>query len=211
MTEPQKTEEEIKAEAEAEAAAKAAAEAEPAGGKDPESLRRALAKQAEEFRANEAKLQKQLASYESEKLKAKEAKMKEDGKLQELLAEKEKAISDMAATAAAVDRRLLEASAREQLRVLGMTDTLYLTGAIAGLPADATAESVPEWAKLIKADNEAAFVAPATPVRQASLPGGPAINAIDTASLEARLKDEDPKVRAAAFSEQLKKDLGEAL
>jgi len=182
---------------------------EAASGTDPDSLRRALAKQAEEFRANEAKLQKQLQAHESEKLKAKEAKMLEDGKLQELIADRDKRIADMEARAQAADRKLLESTARDQLRNLGMNDALYLQGALAGLPTDASAETIDAWAKTLKVDNPTAFTAPATPIKAAD-PGDPSTNA-GGSDLESRLKSDDPKIRAAAFSEQLKKDLGEAL
>ena len=202
----QKTPEEIKAEQDAaDAAAKAAADTDK-GGDDPNSLRRALAKQAAEKDAENAKLSKQLAAVESDKLKAKEQKMIEDGELKELIAAREKTIADLTVAAATSARSLLESSAREQLRNLGMSDPLYLTGALAGLPQDATAESVTEWAKLIKADNAAAFTAPVTPVGQASLPGGPATDA-GGGDLKARLVDTDPKVRAEAFKEQFKNDL----
>lgn len=172
--------------------------------KVPES---ALTKQAVDFNAQIAKMQKQINAHESEKVKAKEAKMKADGDLQKLLDDRDSTIKQMQDDAKSSARSLLESSAREQLRNLGMSDPLYLQGAIAGLPADATSDTVPEWAKIMKADNEAAFTAPATPVGQASLPGGPAVNGSDTASLEARLQSDDPKVKAAAYSEQLRNEL----
>jgi len=201
----QKTEPESKPEATPESKP-----AETGERKVPES---ALTKQAEDFRAENAatrleneKMRKQLAAVESDKLKAKELKMVEDGELKELIAAREKTIADLTVAAATSARSLLESSAREQLRNLGMSDPLYLTGALAGLPQDATAESVTEWAKLIKADNAAAFTAPVTPVGQASLPGGPATDA-GGGDLKARLVDTDPKVRAEAFKEQFENDL----
>jgi len=185
MTEPQKTEPEA-----TEAAAAKAEDNTVVSGerKVPES---ALKKQAEDFRAENAKLAKQLAAVESDKLKAKEAKMLEDGKLQELIASREAKIVELESNAAQSARSLLESSAREQLRNLGMSDPLYLQGALAGLPKDATAESVEQWAKLLKADNATAFTAVVTPVGQASLPGGPATNAgsTNTSQLKADLKD----------------------
>ena len=197
----QKTPEEIKAEQDAaDAAAKAAADTDK-GGDDPNSLRRALAKQAAEKDAENAKLSKQLAAVESDKLKAKEQKMIEDGELKELIAAREKTIADLTVSAATSARSLLESSAREQLRNLGMSDPLYLTGALAGLPKDATAESITEWAKLIKADNATAFTAPFTPVGQASLPGGPATNAGGSNVNQLKADLQDPAKAASAAKE----------
>jgi hypothetical protein len=198
MDKPQTTEPEAKTEA--------APEPKPAESGERKVPESALTKQAEDFRAENAKLAKQLAAVESEKLKAKEQKMVEDGKLKELIEAREKTIADLTASAATSARSLLESSAREQLRSLGMSDPLYLQGALAGLPADATKESVTEWAKLIKADNATAFTAPVTVVGQASLPGGPATDA-GGSDLAARLKSDDPKVRAEAYNEQFKNDM----
>ncbi len=136
---------------------KAAPVAESGERKVPES---ALTKQAADFSAQIAKLTKQVNSHDAEKVKSKEAKMVEDGKLNDLIAERDKTIADMQATATASSRSILEASAREQLRNLGMSDPLYLQGAIAGLPQDATSESIDTWAKTMKVDNESAFTAP---------------------------------------------------
>ncbi len=179
------------------------AAAEPSERKVPES---ALTKQAADFNAQIAKLTKQVNSHDAEKVKAKEAKMVEDGKLNDLIAERDKTIAEMKAAAATSSRSLLESSAREQLRNLGMSDALYLQGAIAGLPMDATSDSLEEWAKLMKADNESAFTAPVKVVAQSSV-GPPATNGSDDAALEARLKSDDPEVRRLAFSEQLGKEL----
>ena len=197
----QKTEAEIAAEKDATdaAAAKAKADADASGGDDKDGLRRALAKQATEKDAENAKLAKQIAAFEKEKLTAKEAKMIEDGKLNDLIAERDKTIAEMTATAATSTRSLLESSARDHLRNLGMSDALYLQGALAGLPADATTESVEEWAKLMKADNATAFTAPVVTLGQSSV-GPPATDAgsANWKDIEAQTKSDDPKERKQA-------------
>lgn len=176
-----------------------------ASGTDPEKLRAALAKQAEEFRANEAKLQKQLQAYESEKLKSKEAKMIEEGQLKELIAERDKKIQEMSEQTAAASRALLEAAAREKLRDLGMIRPLALAGAVAGLPADATAESLETWVAKVHLDNAPEFTAPATPVLQPSA-GDPSTSAAG-ADLESRLKSDDKTVKKSAHEELLRNRL----
>ena len=198
------TPEEIKAEQDAaDAAAKAAAVADAdKGGDDPNSLRRALAKQAAEKDAENAKLSKQLASRDAADLKAREDKLKEDNKLQELLDAREKTIADMTATATMDKRAILANEAWKVLDGLGMKDQdrleLYTT---VKLPADATSESITEWAKLMKADNPAKFTAPVTPVGQASLPGGPATDAGGSNVNQLKADLQDPAKAASAAKE----------
>ena len=201
----QKTEPESKPEATPESKP-----AETGERKVPES---ALTKQATDFRAeNEAtrleneKMRKQLAAVDSEKLKAKEAKMLENGEYQKLLDEQKKENAELKTQAAHKDRALIKASARAKLSDLGMKRPLTLDGAIVGLPADATMETLDTWVAQMKVNNEAEFTSPVTPVGQASLPGGPATDA-GGGDLKARLVDTDPKVRAEAFKEQFKNDL----
>ena len=202
----QKTEPESKPEATPESKP-----AETGERKVPES---ALTKQAEDFRAENAatrleneKMRKQLAAVDSEKLKSKEAKMVEEGKSKELIDDLRKQLADKDAVAVMNERALLSTKAERILRGLGMEDQdrleLY---SIHKLPQDATRESIDEWAKLIKADNAAAFTAPVTPVGQASLPGGPATDA-GGGDLKARLQSEDKKVKRAALNEQLQNKL----
>jgi len=107
----------------------------------------------------------------------------------------------MTATATMDKRAILANEAWKVLDGLGMKDQdrleLYTT---VKLPADATSESITEWAKLMKADNPDKFTAPATPVGQASLPGGPAVNAgsVNWKDVQAQTKSEDPKERKQA-------------
>ena len=202
MTETTKTEVALQVEKDAaDAAAKAKADAEAAagGGDDKDGLRRALTQQATEKDAEIAKLMKQVNANEAEKTKTKEAKMKADGDLQKLLDEKEKTISEMKATAETSVRSLLESSAREQLRNLGMDDALYLRGALAGLPADATEETIEAWAKTMKIDNPPAFTAPVVKLGQSSV-GPPATDAgsANWKDIEAQTKSDDPKERKQA-------------
>lgn len=192
----------------AEAAAKTEADAKAAagGGDDKEGLRKALAKQAGEKDAEIAALQKKLAANDASALKVREDKLKEDNKLQELLDTRDKTIREMTDKSTAASRALLESTAREKLRDLGMLRTLSLAGAVAGLPADATAESLDAWTAQIKVGNEDEFKTPVKPIGQSSLPGGPAADG-GGGDLATRLKSEDKKVRAAANDERLKKRL----
>jgi len=164
--------------------------------KVPES---ALSKQAADFNAQIARLTKQVNSNDADKLKAKEDKLKADGELQKLIDVRDEKIAEMESNAGKAARSLLESSAREQLRNLGMNDALYLQGALAGLPTDATAESVETWAKTMKVDNEAAFTAPATPVKIPGTPD-PAVNggSADWKQVEALTKSDDPEVSKKA-------------
>ncbi len=211
MTEPQKTEAEIKAETDAAAKAtadKAAADkaAGDAGGNDRPSLERALSIQAEKKNAEIDALTKKLAARDAADLKAREGKMIEEGKTKELLAEKEKALAAALAEAETKDRKLLETNARDLLLDLGMNDSVYRIYHSERLPADATAESIKAWANTMKVDDPKAFTGPANPVKIPSTPD-PAIDETG-ADLESRLKSDDNKVRAAAFNEQFKNDIG---
>ncbi len=174
---------------------------------DKAGLRAALAKQAVEKDAEKAALQKKLNAYEAKDLATKEAKMIEDGKQSDLITDLRKQIADKDAVMVMDKRALLVASAGSKLRDLGMTHAKIIRGTLADLPEDATAETLDAWAAEMKGKNPGDFTAPATPVGQASLPGGPAVNGSDTASLEARLQSDDPKVKAAAYSEQLRNEL----
>ncbi len=212
MTEPQKTEAEIKAETDAAAKAtadKAAADkaAGDAGGNDRPSLERALSIQAEKKNAEIDALTKKLNAQAAADIKTKEDKLKADNKLQELLDTRDAKIKEMMDKSTAASRALLEAAAKEKLRDFGMQRALSLAGAVAGLPADATAESLDAWVAQVKVGNEAEFTAPLNPVKIPGTPD-PAVNETG-ADLESRLKSDDNKVRAAAFNEQFKKDIGE--
>ena len=110
---------------------------------------------------------------------------------EKIIADRDKTIAEMKANSAAATRALLESEARGKLRDLGMERALSLAGAVAGLPADATAETLDAWAAQMKVANEGEFTAPVTPVGQASLPGGPSTGSTSTsvAQLKADLKD----------------------
>lgn len=206
MADP-KTEEKAAAEAATkEAADKAAAEkAASSDGEDKTGLRAALAKQAGEKDAAYAALEKKLHARDAADLKAKEDKLKADGELQELLDARELTIKEMTDKSTAAVRSLLESSAREKLRDLGMARPLSLAGAVAGLPADATAETLDAWAAQMKVANESEFVKGVKPLNMGGA-GDPKADATD-GSLEERLKSDDKEVRAAANAERLKKKM----
>ena len=205
MTEPQKTEEEIKAETEA--AEKAKVEP-PQERKVPES---ALTKQALDYKAKIEKLEKKLNSIDTEKSKAEEADLLKKNEHLKVIAAKEATIKQMEADIAAKDRKMVEASAREQLRNLGMNDALYLQGALAGLPADATAETIGTWSEALKASNPTAFTAPATPIKAAD-PGDPSVshNNASIAQLKADLND-PAKAKAASAELERRVMSGESI
>ncbi len=173
----------------------------PDSGEDKTGLRAALAKQAEDKNAEIAKLTKQINDNAAASLKSKEDKLKADNKLQELLDARDATIRDMTEKSTAAARALLEGAAREKLRDLGMTRALSLAGAVAGLPADATAETLEAWAAQMKVGNEAEFTEPVTKVAQSSV-GAPATNATD-GSLKTRLQSDDKNVKLDALKEEL--------
>lgn len=196
------TEAEKTAAAEKEAADKAAADkaAAASGGEDDKvGLRAALAKQAGEKDAEIAKLNKQVNDNAAASLKAKEDKLKADNKLQELLDTRDKTISDMTDESTAALRSLLESSAREKLRDLGMERPLSLAGAVAGLPADATAETLDAWVAQMKVANEGEFVKGVKALNMGGV-GDPAINAgsANWKDVEAQMQSDDPKERKKA-------------
>jgi len=185
----QKTEQELAAEKEA--ADKAAADKATAeGGDDKAGLRAALAKQAADYQKQIADLSKKVNAVEAKDLAAKEADMLAKNEHEKIIAERDKTIAEMRENSAAASRALLESSAREKLRDLGMERALSLAGAVAGLPADATTETLDAWAAQMKVNNEGEFTATVTPVGQSSV-GDPHVGSLSAsvAQLKADLKD----------------------
>lgn len=184
-----------------EAADKAAAEkaAAASGGDDKAGLRAALAKQAGEKDAEIAKLTRQVNDNAAASLKSKEDKLKADNKLQELLDARDKTISEMTDKSTVAARALLESSAREKLRGLGMERPLSLAGAVAGLPADATAETLDAWAAQMKVANEGEFVKGVKPLNMGGV-GDPSVDAgsANWKDVETQMKSDDPEKRKQA-------------
>ena len=202
MTEP--TEQELAAEkaaADKAAADKAAAE----GGDDKAGLRAALAKQAADYQKQIADLSKKVNAVEAKDLAAKEADMLAKNEHEKIIAERDKTIAEMKANSMAATRALLESEARGKLRDLGMERALSLAGAVAGLPADATTETLDAWAAQMKVNNESAFTSPVKPVSQASV-GDPKVDG-GGGDLAARLKSDDKKIKRDALNEQLQNKL----
>lgn len=196
------TEAEKAAAAEKEAADKAAADKAAASGdgEDKTGLRAALAKQAGEKDAAYAALEKKLHARDAADLAAKEKKLKDDGETQKLLELRVADLADRDDTIKELKRSQLSNKAWKALQGLGMADTdkleLYST---AKLPQDATAESIEEWAKLLKADSPDKFTAPVVKVGQASV-GELAIDAgsANWKDVEAQMESDDPEKRKKA-------------
>jgi len=173
--------------------------------KVPES---ALKKQASDFNAEREAMRKENAElmafrqkFESDQKKAEDARMLANNEHSKIIEEREIQISELQGNIQNLERSHVANAARDALRDLGMSDALRLTGALAGLPSDATTESVTEWATAIKAANAAAFEALANPTPQQRA-GTPSAGGGSADDLNKRLASPDLTVRSAAIMER---------
>jgi hypothetical protein len=180
--------------------------ADPApAGEDKDSLRRALTQQATEKDARNAATQKELDSYKSKELAAKEKQMIDDGKQNDLITDLRKQNEDLKAVGVMDKRAILVASTDAKLAAAGMNHERMRRGTLVDLPTDATAETIDAWVAEMKGRNPEDFTSPATPMNLSDA-GDPDTNA-GGADLESRLKSDDKKIKKAANEEQLRNKL----
>lgn len=116
----------------------------------PES---ALKKQAADFKAELAKLQKQIDGYEKAKADEAQKKLEEEGKYKEIA---DRAQEEAEAAKKEAADTIRELNLRQALN--GIQNEYAMKGAIASCPDDA---DIQEWATQFRSDNEELFKTPA--------------------------------------------------
>lgn len=158
----------------------------------------ALQKQAADYKAQLDELQKFKAEYEAGQRKAEEEEMKKREEFDKLLSKKDGELEELRRSLSERDRRIVEGMAKDKLRAMGLQDDLRIRGALVDLPADATADTVEQWATEFKSANPGAFETGPTPVRQPSA-GSPdsGSTTASVAQLKADLADPSKAAKAA--------------